>query len=130
MELSKQPGYPQITNLEVRNTIMNRYHFAYNVCLIEALKPIIDVIEKLERRTTTLDDVLKSFITLYHNAKISYYAIQGLKSRILCAIGKRVKEFEDPIYFVALFLHPLCKTITMSRMMTGEKNYSSAIRSC
>lgn len=74
---------------------------------------------RLERRTTTLADVLGSFITVHHNAKHVDYAIWGLKDHILGAIGKRVKEFEDPIYFIALFLHPACKKMAMSRMMTG-----------
>ncbi|KAF5197665.1 hypothetical protein FRX31_012747 [Thalictrum thalictroides] len=100
---------------------MYRFIFADNECLVETLKPVIDVIEKSERMTTTLDNVLKRFITLYHNIKTAHYAIRGMKNHIVYAIGKMVKEFEDLIYFVALFLHPLCKTMAMSRLMTGDK---------
>ena len=120
LELSKNVEYPSITNSDVRDVIKSRHHFADNECLVEALKPVIDVIGKLEQRTTTLADVLGSFITLYHNAKNSHYAIRGFQQHILGAIGKRVQEFEDPIYFVALFLHPGCKKMAMSRKMTGD----------
>lgn len=120
LELSKKSGYPPITNVEVRHTIMNRYHFVDNEGLVEALKPIVDVIGNLEKRTTTLADVLASFITLHWNAKGANYAIPGLQNHVLSAIGKRVTEFQDPIYFVALFLHPTCKKMAMSRKMTGD----------
>ncbi|KAL5701102.1 hypothetical protein ACHQM5_026477 [Ranunculus cassubicifolius] len=102
LELSKKPGFPPITNIEVSRAIINRHHFADNLCLLEALKPTIDIIGNLEKRTATLADII------------------GLKDHVLCDIGKRVKEFQDPIYFVALFLHPACKKMAMSRMMTGE----------
>ncbi|KAF6134636.1 hypothetical protein GIB67_002037 [Kingdonia uniflora] len=126
-ELSDRPDYPWITDEEVRNTIMSRPHFEHNECLVEALKPIIDVIGKLKRRTTTVADVLWSFIEIYRYAKISHYKLPGLKEHILCAIGKRVKEFQDPIYFIALFLHPACKNVAMSRMMMAEKIIRAAL---
>lgn len=93
----KNLEYPAITNADVRDIIKSRHHFGDNNCLVEALKPVIDVIGELEKRTTTLADMLGSFIRLYHNAKTSHYAV------------------EDPIYFVALFLHPSCKKMAMSR---------------
>lgn len=127
LELSKKPEYPDITNSVVCTTILKRHHFADNACLVEALKPIVDVIGNLEKRTTTLADVLWSFITLHHNAKASQYDIEGLGDHVLSSIGTRVKEFADPIYFVALFLHPGGKKMAMSRKMNGESIIKSAM---
>lgn len=58
LELSKNVEYPTITNSDVRDVIKSCHHFADNECLVEALKPVIDVIGNLEMRTTTLADVL------------------------------------------------------------------------
>ncbi|KAL5732222.1 hypothetical protein ACHQM5_004869 [Ranunculus cassubicifolius] len=126
VELSKKPGYAQV-NPDIAAIIMDHHHFAKNASLAEALKPIIDVIGKLERRTTTLADVFLSFITIYENAKTAHYSIQGLRDHILCATRKIVKEYEDPIYFIALFLHPACKNLAMSQKMTGEKIVREAL---
>ncbi|KAL5698156.1 hypothetical protein ACHQM5_029229 [Ranunculus cassubicifolius] len=126
VELSKTPGYAQV-NPDIAAIIMDHHHFAKNACLVEALKPIIDVIAKLDRRTTTLADVFLSFITVYENAKTAHYSIQGLRDHILCATRKIVKDYEDPIYFVALFLHPACKNLAMSQKMTGEKIIREAL---
>lgn len=119
--------YPNITSVEVRSIILSRYHFADNTTLVDALRPIVDVIGKLEKRTTTLADVLYSFITIYHNAKSADYGIRGLKEHILCAISKRVKEFEDPIYFIALFLHHVYKKMAMSCKMSDEAIIKEAL---
>ncbi|KAF5207013.1 hypothetical protein FRX31_003398 [Thalictrum thalictroides] len=51
-----------------------------------------------------------------------------MKNHIVCAIGKRVIEFEDPIYFVVLLLHPLCKTMAMSRSMIGDKIIQATLK--
>ncbi|KAL5701103.1 hypothetical protein ACHQM5_026478 [Ranunculus cassubicifolius] len=118
LELSKKPGFPPITNIEVSRAIINRHHFADNLCLLEALKPIIDIVGNLEKRTTTLADLCH--IMLHETTKVADLQITVLKDHVLCAIGKKVKEFQDPIYFVALFLHPACKKMALSRMMTGE----------
>lgn len=43
--------------------------------------------------------------------------VPGLKSHALGCIGKRVKEFDEPIYFIALFLLPQFKTLAISKKM-------------
>lgn len=127
LELSKRPEYPNITNMEVHNIIEDRQHFAANDCLVEALNPVVSVIGMLKKRTATLADVLWGFIMIYYNAKKSDFAIQGLKEHVLCAIGKRAKDFEDPIYFIALFLHPPYKKMAMSGNMTDDKIIRAAL---
>lgn len=38
-----------------------------------------------------------------------------------------MKEFEDPIYFIALFLHPRCKKMAISRHHTGDSIVRAAL---
>ncbi|CAG8545044.1 5471_t:CDS:2 [Ambispora leptoticha] len=99
-----------------------RYHYATNDILIKIIKPVVDAIGRLESRDTTLADVFKELIYIHLEiSKLEEDSISGFKAHALTVISRRAREFSNDIYFIALFLSPVYKSMAISKHMNGDR---------
>ncbi|CAG8470604.1 2522_t:CDS:2 [Cetraspora pellucida] len=116
-----RPKYPEIENETVKNIICDRYHFANNDALTKVIKPIVDAIGRLESSDSTLADIFKELIYIHRQISQLDVPIIGFKAHALAIIGKRAKEFDSNIFFIALFLCPPYKRLAISKKINSEQ---------
>lgn len=117
LELSETPvsGYPKI-RVPIAGIIKSRYHFADNATLVDGISPAVDAIGRLESSNSSLTDVFKELLVVWHHISSTNIGMAGLKEHaIATAINRRAREFSDPVYFIALFLLPSHKHLAVSK---------------
>jgi hypothetical protein len=90
----------------VRNIINNCQHWVNNGHLILLLKPIADSIARLESSTTTLADCKMELLRLGGVILLADVSDTQLKRHCIQVYNKRYAGFNNPIYTLALYLHP------------------------
>ncbi|KAI1001406.1 hypothetical protein K3495_g6793 [Podosphaera aphanis] len=101
----------------VRVALDNPPHFQDNKILIEALQPILDSIAVVERNCSPLGTLMISFITIHTRIKAAVRNGNPLVPIITTMLSKTVKKFDEPVYFIALWLNPYWTKFNLS----GEK---------
>lgn len=110
---STQNPLPQ----KINTILQSPNHFTKTRSLANVLKPLTDAISRLERLDASLDQIFISIITSYRQVQEAEVdeECRSWRGAVLSAISSAAKRFDQPVYFVALFLNPEWQTMAISR---------------
>ena len=117
------PSIPQ----DVKDIIIDRAHFRNNEMCLKLTRTISDTIAESEKTAFTLADCLLRFMVIYKaTALLDFPLLYGeLKQHFLSTVQRRFEDyFRNPVYVVALFLHPKYKILAIIRAI----QYQGCIR--
>ena len=101
-----------LINKDVQHMITAK-HFDENSHLVDVVKPISDIIGRLEQPKSNISDVLLEMFRISKLFK-SLPADNKYKNSALVAVSKRIKSFDDVTYFVGLYMSPNYRKLATS----------------
>jgi hypothetical protein len=109
---------PSVKDNSVKNTIRDRDHFTGNKVLSSFLRPVIDALGRLERASTTIGDIWRELTVVYQQIKsidVQYARFEDFKRHCERTVVTRSKAFDEDIFFIGFFLHPLYRKLAVSQ---------------
>eukprot|EP01138_Halocafeteria_seosinensis_P001898 gb/GECG01001944.1/.p1 GENE.gb/GECG01001944.1/~~gb/GECG01001944.1/.p1 ORF type:complete len:673 (+),score=78.62 gb/GECG01001944.1/:1-2019(+) len=107
-------------NAAVRAACLDSATFAMAETLSNIIKPITDAIARLEDRQANLADcqielyrIAYDLSELTEEDSVDSEPLRAFKAHVTNAFNIRYDEYADPLYMVALFLHPRCSRLAL-----------------
>ena len=111
---------------------LNIHHFDENRVIVAVVAPIVDAIGRVEQQNVTIADCLLEILRLYrlcleHDgawAREEFPDIPWAEEFVIHMHNsfryRFTKHFDLPIYWLSLFLHPLCRDLVVCRKIKSK----------
>lgn len=106
--------YPDIKK-DVKDIISDGQHFSNNSNLIAIIKPITDMLSRLEHDNCTLFDVWPQFLRCYNEIKKADIPerFESLRKSTLEIISSRCESINQPIFLLGFFFNPIYRRVCL-----------------